>query len=795
MKIGFWNVTTFENDYRMIILTDEFRRFEQKLSGVFRNSYPSGRKNEIGEVKIASVEAFLGVPYASAPVGSLRLLPPASPGSWTGVKLAAMHGPACPQIPPDVTNRTKWLKQIPRLWLNRMEKLISFIGNQSEDCLYLNIYRPAPRGDKKTPAVVFIHGDSYDWGGGHLYDGSQMAAQGKFSVVTLNYRLGLLGFLQSGSSTELSQSRSPKVSRNKGLKQGNYALLDIVAALLWLQENADHFGLIKDKITIIGQYLGATLANLLMLSHISSGLFSGVLLMSGSALTPCALSKNPTAVQYEVTKKLRCNLNSSYNDHNFYQCLQQAPLGALLSVNVSGTDFMPRFAPFVDFNLIHSEPSAEMDGRSVNFRFHNLMIGTVSAEGFPYVPDSIINENNNDLRENIVKRFLRRLYSFELDEIFLILKNEYMEWETERTEAESRQNLIDLISDGTVNAHSVRVALSHSLQGGKTFFYNFVKTEKETQAKPWAIPGDDLKCLKMYRIQDQTENSEVCDIFLDYIVSFVRTGDPNKPGIENWSSGWNQGEKPLRQLWRSFNPSSQEYISFGERIEQKNFFRSHQIGTWLRLIPEIDQLGKDSLKNFRGIPGNHRSGNFKGEAEAAFEVKTSSITSTSVAECTIATVNVKDEPYNENGRLERQQNSIWLKYDAALVLVAAVGFLLVVINFTLLAAVFKSKLKLRSMNRRVLSTEFQLEPVEKGSFPVMVPTSVTKQVASDYSTSNGYTPIVCANETSENTKHSQDYKKMHYPCACCDVSFPPPPPKFSQGVLRPPREQEHRLEA
>ncbi|KAK2724705.1 hypothetical protein QYM36_001260 [Artemia franciscana] len=57
------------------------------------------------EVKIASVEAFLGVPYASAPVGSLRLLPPASPGSWTGVKLAAMHGPACPQIPPDVTNR------------------------------------------------------------------------------------------------------------------------------------------------------------------------------------------------------------------------------------------------------------------------------------------------------------------------------------------------------------------------------------------------------------------------------------------------------------------------------------------------------------------------------------------------------------------------------------------------------------------------------------------------------------------------------------------------------------------
>ncbi|KAL0273612.1 UNVERIFIED_CONTAM: hypothetical protein PYX00_006244 [Menopon gallinae] len=88
------------------------------------------------------VEAFLGVPYATPPVGSLRYMPPVTPSMWKSTKLADSFSPVCPQHLPDIGNRTEALMRLPRGRLVYLEKLLPFLGNQSEDCLYMNIYVP-----------------------------------------------------------------------------------------------------------------------------------------------------------------------------------------------------------------------------------------------------------------------------------------------------------------------------------------------------------------------------------------------------------------------------------------------------------------------------------------------------------------------------------------------------------------------------------------------------------------------------------------------------------------------------
>lgn len=88
------------------------------------------------------VEIFLGVPYASAPAASLRFMPPLTPSRWGGVRVADKMGPVCPQLLPDLGNRTEALGRMPLLKYNRVQDLLKALGNQSEDCLFLNIYMP-----------------------------------------------------------------------------------------------------------------------------------------------------------------------------------------------------------------------------------------------------------------------------------------------------------------------------------------------------------------------------------------------------------------------------------------------------------------------------------------------------------------------------------------------------------------------------------------------------------------------------------------------------------------------------
>ncbi len=204
----------------------------------------------------AGVSAYLGIPYAAAPVGAARWRAPAAPASWRGVRSANAYGASCPQARNEGSRLGPWTS----------EYLIS--GPTAEDCLFLNVW--APEHGARHPVLVWIHGGAFTSGSGSVavYDGRQLARQG-IVVVTINYRLGALGFLSHAALGERS---------------GNYGLLDMIAALQWVRRNIAAFGGDSSRVTIAGQSAGAAAVLALMASPAAKGLFARAIAESGAGV-------------------------------------------------------------------------------------------------------------------------------------------------------------------------------------------------------------------------------------------------------------------------------------------------------------------------------------------------------------------------------------------------------------------------------------------------------------------------------------------------------------------------------
>lgn len=204
------------------------------------------------------ITVYRGIPFAAAPVGDLRWRPPQSPPAWKGMRRADGFCASCVQ-------------EIRRSYLPWTEEYM-FRNDVSEDCLALNIWTPARTSADKLPVFVYIHGGAYFSGSGEvlLYDGEGLAAKGVI-VVTINYRLGIFGFLAHPELTAESPHQS----------SGNYALLDMIAALHWVQDNIAAFGGDPARVTIGGQSAGAGAVHHLISSPLARGLFHGAIAQSG----------------------------------------------------------------------------------------------------------------------------------------------------------------------------------------------------------------------------------------------------------------------------------------------------------------------------------------------------------------------------------------------------------------------------------------------------------------------------------------------------------------------------------
>ena len=206
------------------------------------------------------VRAFKGIPYARAPVGDLRWRAPQRVEPWHCIRPADEFSPRCIQP-------------------SRAENSIGFFGTEPEreDCLYLNVWTAAVSNDEKRPVMVWFHGGAYYLGSGALsiFNGENLARNGVV-LVTVNFRLGRLGFL---AHPELS-GESPHRS------SGNYGLLDQLAALRWVQENIAAFGGDPERVTPFGQSVGSFSVSCFMISPLAKGLFQRAIGQSGAAFGP-----------------------------------------------------------------------------------------------------------------------------------------------------------------------------------------------------------------------------------------------------------------------------------------------------------------------------------------------------------------------------------------------------------------------------------------------------------------------------------------------------------------------------
>jgi para-nitrobenzyl esterase len=204
------------------------------------------------------VNAFLGIPYAAAPVGDLRWRAPAPASAWAGVRDATRFGPSCMQtVLPD--GRAPWTH----------EYVVD--GAVSEDCLSLNIWAPAKSAGKK-PVLVWIHGGGFNEGSGSvpIYSGAGLAGR-DLVVVTINYRLGALGFM---AHPDITQEAGNAVAANFGMQ-------DQIAALQWVKKNIAAFGGDAENITIAGQSAGSMAVHTLVNSPLAKGLFVRAIAQSG----------------------------------------------------------------------------------------------------------------------------------------------------------------------------------------------------------------------------------------------------------------------------------------------------------------------------------------------------------------------------------------------------------------------------------------------------------------------------------------------------------------------------------
>jgi para-nitrobenzyl esterase len=210
-----------------------------------------------------SVRAFKGISYARPPVGLLRWQPPQGPQAWSGVRQADAFGPRAIQP-------------------NRPSHAVGYFGleNESEDCLTLNVWTGALDPDERRPVMVWFHGGAFLVGSGSLpiFNGEALARRGVV-LVTVNYRLGRLGFLaHPGLSSEQPYRAS-----------GNYGHLDQIAALHWVRSNIAAFGGDPGRVTIFGQSAGSTSVCTLMASPLAKGLFHRAIGQSGGSFFTHAL--------------------------------------------------------------------------------------------------------------------------------------------------------------------------------------------------------------------------------------------------------------------------------------------------------------------------------------------------------------------------------------------------------------------------------------------------------------------------------------------------------------------------
>lgn len=460
------------------------------------------------------VRAFKGIPFAQPPVGDLRWKPPQPPVNWPGVREADKFGPRAMQRPifGDMAFRS---------------------DGMSEDCLYLNVWTPARSAKERLPVLVYFFGGGFQAGDGSegRYDGESMARRGIVSV-TVNYRLNVFGFL---AHPELSKE-SPHHS------SGNYGLMDQTAALRWVRRNIAAFGGDPAQVTIAGESAGSISVSAQMASPLSKKLFAQAIGESGSLLG--TLSPVPLAEGEQTGLKFATNAGA-----NSLAELRAMPAAKVLEA--TGARGAPWFSLVVDGFFFPKDPAQVFSqGKQAKVP---LLVGWNSEENNYH---SVLGP-----AEPTVENFdnaLRRLYPKDPEGASRVYRattpEEVLAAATDLASARfisfSTWRWADLQSK-TSNKPVYRYYYAHPRPAMRPEMGNAVAglaggvIRNSGQNSPPPSPRGAVHSAEIeYALGNLSKNTvyawtdedrKVSEVMQNYFANFIRTGNPNGPGLAEWS--------------------------------------------------------------------------------------------------------------------------------------------------------------------------------------------------------------------------------------------------------------------
>src|SRR5579872_2192763 len=395
-------------------------------------------------IRSGTSTVYKSIPFAAAPVAGLRWRAPQPPQSWSGVRQADKFGAIC------------------------MQTGVSVPGTPnepvSEDCLTLSIWTPSGSREHKLPVMVWIPGGGFTQESASipLYWGDQLVRRGVI-VVTINYRVGLLGFL---SHPELT-SETPHHS------SGNYGLLDQIAALGWIKRNIGVFGGDPDRVTIWGQSAGSMSVSLLMASPLAHGLFQRAIGESGAYFVPPAATHSAEELFLKGAEEQGVRLSSDLGVTSIAE-LRKLPAEQFLKNDLSGTTH-----PIIDGYVVPEEPYAAFAaGRQNDVP---TLIGSNSDEGRPMIAG--LDVKLGTFAEDIGK-------AFGGSTVVRDLANDYLKFYPASTDKEAREDRAGFERDLRFGWDMWTWArMQHKTGRTKVFSYYFAHSPPYPKGSPFADWG------------------------------------------------------------------------------------------------------------------------------------------------------------------------------------------------------------------------------------------------------------------------------------------------------------------